>query len=458
MDIQPVFEALKAGRDRGLALLFEFLRFPTVSAQSAHDDDLRRCAGWLVELARSMGVEATLLETGRHPAVYAETGPADGPATVLVYGHYDVQPVGDEASWASAPFAPEIRDGAIYARGAADDKGQLLTHLLAVQAWRAVHGDVPIRVKFLIEGEEEIGSPNLGALVRAQRERLACDYIAISDTAKVDATTPGLTVSTRGLVYKQITVRGPKKDLHSGVYGGTITNPLNALARILGALRDDRNRVSIRGFYDDVRVLSEAERQALNARPFDEAAFLASTGAPGLIGEAGYTTVERRGVRPTLDVNGVLGGYTGEGASTVIPATAMAKVSMRLVVDQDPARISRCFDAAVRAATPAGVDVAIETLSECGPYEAPPDSPGVRAALRAIEAGYGQPAGIIREGATLPILPLFKAELGADSLLLGFCQTDCNAHGANEFFHVADLWAGARSVAALWAELAGLVR
>ncbi len=458
MSLDQTFAYLEAARQTNLERLMDFLRFPTISAQPAHAGDMRACAEWIVTQFESAGIAAEILPTSGHAAVYAESGPADAGATVLIYGHYDVQPTGDEALWQSPPFEPTIRDGAVYARGAADDKGQVFAHMLAAEAWRKASGSLPIRIKFLIEGEEEIGSPSLGELIRSCRDRLACDFVALSDTAKVDAETPALTCSTRGLVYKQIEVTGPSRDLHSGAFGGMLANPINELARIVASLHDSVGRVAIPGFYDDVRLLSPAEREALNKTPFDEQRLLAYLGSPCLCGEPGFTPLERRGVRPTLDVNGICGGYTAEGAATIIPSKAVAKISMRLVANQDPARISASFDRAIRDACPPTVRVSIQTLSQCPPYECPSDSPGAKAALRAMEIGYGKSPGLIREGGTLPILPLFKSELGADSLMIGFCAAECNAHSANEFFHVADLYAGARSAAALYRELAHTVR
>jgi acetylornithine deacetylase/succinyl-diaminopimelate desuccinylase-like protein len=454
MGINDVLTWLDKGRSGHLERLRTFLRFPTISAQTTHAADITSCAQWIVEQFAGAGIRAELLQTAGHPAVFAEAGPPDTRTTLLIYGHYDVQPTGDEGLWCSPPFEPTVRDGAIYARGAADDKGQVFTHLLAAEAWMKAAGSLPIRVKFLIEGEEEIGSVHLADLIRANRQRLACDYVALSDTAKLDAQTPALTYATRGLVFKQINVSGPSKDLHSGVYGGTVANPINELAKILASLHDDAYRVAIPGFYDDVRELSAQERTALNRAPFDERSFLDQIGSPALCGERGYTTIERRGARPTLDINGICGGYVGEGAATVIPAKAFAKVSMRLVPDQAPATISEAFDRAVRAACPQGVRIDVQTFSQCSPYVCPLGSRGVQAAMKAMELGYGRTPGMIREGGTLPILPLFKSELGADSLMLGFCVSDCNAHSANEFFHVADLEAGARTAAILLSELA----
>ena len=449
---------LEQNRSEHLERLLTFLRFPTISAQAAHAADMTACGEWLIGQFARAGARAELLPTGGHPAVFAEAGPKDSPITLLIYGHYDVQPAGEEGLWRSPPFEPVVRDGAIYARGAADDKGQLFTHLLAAEAWAKTTGSLPIRVKYLIEGEEEIGSSHLAGLIRANRARLACDYVALSDTAKLDAQTPALTYSTRGLVYKQIDVTGPSKDLHSGVYGGTVANPAEVLARVLASLHDEQCRVAIPGFYEDVCELSPQERIALNRAPFDEASFLEQTGSPAVCGEPGYTTIERRGARPALDVNGLCSGYVGEGASTIIPSRAFAKVSMRLVPDQNPEKISEAFDRAVRAACPPTVRLSIQTFSKASPYVCPLDSPGVQAAMKAMEEGYGRPPGLIREGGTLPILPLFKSELGADSLMLGFCVSDCNAHSANEFFHVADLEAGARSAALLLSEIAQSVR
>lgn len=458
MATNDVLAWLESNRSEHIERLLTFLRFPTISAQTTHAGDMRACAEWLVEQFAGIGIEAETLPTGGHPAVFAQAGPKDARVTVLIYGHYDVQPTGDEVLWRSKPFEPTIRDGAVYARGAADDKGQVLTHLLAAEAWMKTVGALPIQVKYLIEGEEEVGSAHLAHLIRGNRQRFVCDYVALSDTAKLDAETPALTYSTRGLVYKQIDVTGPTKDLHSGVYGGTVANPINELVRILASLHDERGRVTIPGFYDDVRELSLQERAALNRAPFDEQALLSQVGSPALYGETGYTTIERRGARPTLDMNGICGGYIDEGGATVIPAKAFAKVSMRLVANQDSAKISEAFDRAVRAACPPTVRMSIETFSQCPPYVCPLDSSGVRAAMRAMEEGYGKTPGMIREGGTLPILPLFKSELGADSLMLGFCVSDCNAHSANEFFHLADLEAGARSAALLLSELAEDVR
>ena len=446
--IDKVIDHLEANKDRNVSRLNDFLRIPSISTDPSRKDDMHRGAEWVHKLLADCGIQAEILKTPGHACVLGDTGPADnGGPTVLIYGHYDVQPTGDESLWDSPPFEPVIRDGNIYARGAADDKGQVLAHLLAAESWMKVAGKLPIRIKFLIEGEEEISSPSLERVIRDHRDRLACDYVALSDTPKFDKTTPAITYGTKGLVYREIVVTGPKQNLHSGSFGGTLTNPGNALAVIIASLRDADNRVTIPGFYDDVRPLTDEEHKRLDKLPFDEKGYLATMGAPALTGEKGFSTLERRWARPTVDVNGLLGGFTGEGASTVIPAKVMAKVSMRLVPDQDPAKISKAFEDAVRAATPEGVRVEVMAHGECAAYVSPMGTPGMNAAAKAIEAGFGKAPVFVREGGTLPILPLFKEVLGAESLMMGFCMPDCNAHGPNEYFGVSDFHSGTRSSA-----------
>ena len=423
-------------RDRFLGLLQDFLRIPSVSTDPSRTQAMGDAAEWVRQRFADCGIEAEIVETARHPVVLADSGPSDaGGPTLLVYGHYDVQPTGDESLWHSPPFEPTIREDIVYARGAADDKGQLLTHILGTEAWVKTAGKLPVRVKYIIEGEEEIGSPSLGALIEAHRERLACDYVVISDTAKLSADTPAITYGTKGMVYKEIIITGPKQDTHSGSFGGTVYNPGNVLARIIAGLKDQNGRITIPGFYDDVRDLTPQERQSIAALPFDEQAYLESLGSPALHGEAGYTTLERRWTRPTLDVNGLFGGFMGEGASTIIPARMTAKVSMRIVPDQQPQTIAKAFDDAVRARTPDGTRVEIIDHAHAPPYVCPLDCPGLKAGMAALEAGYGKKPALIREGGTLPILAMFRQVLGAESIMLGFCDPNCNAHGPNEFFH-----------------------
>lgn len=433
-------------KDAWLAELLTFLRFPTISTLSEHEAEMRQCAEWIRERLIEAGLQAEIVATDGHPAVFGDTGPVAGAPTFLVYGHYDVQPVGDLSLWQSPPFEPSIRDGAIYARGSADDKGQVMIHLAALRCWKDAGASWPVRVKLLIEGEEEIGSKHLSALIENNRERLACDYVLISDTAKLNADTPALTCSTRGLVFKEITVQGPTHDLHSGVYGGAVANPANVLATIIASLHDERRRVTIPGFYDDVATLSDEQRRNLVSYGVSDADLLAATGSPAPYGEEGFSTAERCGVRPTLDVNGMVSGFTGEGSATIIPASAMAKISMRLVAHQKPDKISAAFDEAVRHAAPQAVRLTIVTRSTCEAYLCPPDSPGMQMARRALTEGFGREPVLTHEGGTLPILPLFKRVLGADSLLMGFAMPNCNLHSPNEFFHVRDFELGVRSI------------
>lgn len=427
--------------------LNDFLRIPSISTDPQKKAETRKAAEWVLRVFKDAGIKAEMIETKRHPAIFADSGPVEGAPTVLVYGHYDVQPTGDEGLWHSPPFEPTIRNGDIFARGSADDKGQVLTHMMAAEAWMKVAKKMPVRVKYLIEGEEEIGSPNLDEVITKNKEKLACDYVVLSDTPKFDKTTPAITYGTKGLIYKEILITGAKQNLHSGSYGGTLTNPGNALAVIIASLRDKDNRVTIPGFYDDVKPISDDERKRMSALPFDEKGYLASMGAPSLEGEKGYTTLERRGARPTLDVNGLGGGYMGEGASTVIPAKVFAKVSMRIVPDQNPEKISKAFEKAVMAAAPPGIKVEILDHSAAAAYVATMGTPGMNAATDALKLAWGKAPVFIREGGTLPILPLFKKVLGADSIMMGFCMPDCNAHGPNEFFAVDDFYKGTRAAA-----------
>jgi acetylornithine deacetylase/succinyl-diaminopimelate desuccinylase-like protein len=446
--IDKVIARIDAGKDDFVKRLNDFLRIESISTDPEHKGDMRLGAEWVQRVLTECRIKCEVLDTPGHPCVLADSGPgSSGGPTVLIYGHYDVQPTGDLSLWHSPPFEPTVRDGLLYARGSADDKGQVLAHVLAAECWMKVAGRLPIRVKFLIEGEEEVGSSSLEKIIRDNRDGLACDYVALSDTPKFDETTPAITYGTKGLVYKEIIVTGPKQNLHSGSYGGTLTNPGNALATIIAALRDADNRVTIPHFYDDVRELTGEERARLKELPFDESAYLAAMGAPALTGEKGYGTLERRWARPTVDVNGMFGGFTGEGASTIIPAKVSAKVSMRIVPDQNPDKVSKAFDEAVRALCPPGVMVEIRSHGACAAYVTPMDSPGMRVAADAMEAGFGKRPYFIREGGTLPILPLFKEVLGADSLMMGFCVPDCNAHGPNEFMALSDFHAGIKTAA-----------
>ncbi len=452
--IKSAIEYLERNKDRFREELFDVLKVPSISAQQAHADDVRSAAEWTRNRCKTAGLRAEIVPTAGCPAVLAEAEQRRGRPTVLVYGHYDVQPEGDLSLWHTGPFEPVIQDGKIICRGSADDKGQVFCAVLAAEAWMKTEGELPINVKFCLEGEEEIGSPHLRSLIEEHRDRLACDYVLIHDTAQFGPGVPAVTTATKGLLYKEVVVRGPKKDLHSGTMGGAVANPANALAQLIASFHDADARVSIPGFYDDVREMSPAEVKMMNSLPYDEAAFLADLGSPMTYGEKGYSALHRRWARPTLDVNGIYGGYMKEGSSTIIPSFAGAKISMRLVPDQKAEKMNAHFEKAVRDRMPDTVRFEILDHACCDPYLANVASPGMTAARKAVAVGFCMEPVLIREGGSLPILPMFKAILGADSLMVGYCQPNCNAHSPNEFLHVRDFEAGMRTTAALFGLMA----
>jgi acetylornithine deacetylase/succinyl-diaminopimelate desuccinylase-like protein len=434
--------------------LKSLLRIPSVSAQPDHDADTRRAAEFVRDDLRHMGIPAELIPTKRHPIVYGERCDQPGKPTLLVYGHYDVQPPEPMEPWLSPPFEPTVRDGNLYARGATDDKGQMFTHLKAAEAWLKTVGSLPVNVKFLIEGEEEIGGANLESFVAENRDRLKCDYAVISDTSQFAPGMPAITYGLKGLAYFEIIVHGANIDLHSGTFGGAVANPCNALGVILASLKGADSRIRIAGFYDPVRPLEDWERAEFAKLPFSEAEFQAKLGVTSLEGELGYTTLERRWARPTCDVNGLYGGYQGPGPKTVLPHTAGAKLSFRLVPDQDPATVGRQFRDHVRAVCPPGVTYEIIDHSGAPAALVGVDSPGVHAAVRAIEAGFGTKPVFMREGGSIPVVGLLKTQLGVETLLLGWGQNDDNLHGPNEKFSLADFHRGIKASAHLLAELA----
>jgi acetylornithine deacetylase/succinyl-diaminopimelate desuccinylase-like protein len=386
--------------------------------------------------------------------VYGDWLHAAGAPTVLVYCHYDVQPVDPVDLWDAAPFEPIVRDGRILARGAADDKGQLHIHLRAVEALLATRGRLPVNMRFVFEGEEEFGSQNLDSWLEANVARLAADVAVISDTSFFQGNLPAITLSLRGLMYCQIDVYGPSLDVHSGGFGGVVENPGNALARIITGLKDREGRILVPGFYDDVVPLSDADRASLAALPLDEVAWAKEIGVPVLVGEAGYTVLERRGCRPTLDVNGLWGGFQGEGSKTIIPAHAHAKVSCRLVANQDPKRIFELVRDHVRQLTPPGVRVEVQTLHDGRPSLLPMDHPATRAAARAIETTFGRAPLYLREGGSIPVAASFESILGLPVVLMGFSNPDDNAHAPNESLILANYETGIRAVARCLDELA----
>jgi len=431
--------------------LFDFLRIPSVSARSEHKADVARAAEWLAASLDAVGVRIEIFPTAGHPIVLGEwRGAGAGAPTVLVYGHYDVQPAEPLELWASPPFEPTVRDGKIFARGSVDDKGQLFLHVKALEAHLRVRGTLPVNVIVLAEGEEEVGSENLERFVAAHAARLAADAVVISDSAMFAPGLPSILSSLRGLAYFQIDVEGPGRDLHSGSYGGAVVNPAMALARILATFHDESGRVAIPGFYDSVREWPAHVREQMRTLPFSDAAFLDEVGAPALGGEAGYSTLERIWTRPTCEVNGLLSGYTGEGAKTVLPAKAMAKVSCRLVPDQQPEEVERLVKAHVARVAPAGVRVTVAHLHGGRPWRAELAGPLFDAARAALTAAFGREPVIVGEGGSIPVVGDFERILKAPVLLMGFGLPGENAHAPDEWLSVENFEKGMRAVATLW--------
>ncbi|MEX0712262.1 MAG: dipeptidase [Pirellulales bacterium] len=433
--------------------LFELLRIPSVSADSRHRDDVRRAADWVAGQFRGLGLTTEVFETAGHPIVYAESLSAPQAPTVLVYGHYDVQPPDPLDEWHSPPFEPTRRGGNVYARGATDDKGQMLTHVKSAQAWIHAAGRLPVNLKYLIEGEEEVGSEHLDPFIAANRERLACDVIVISDTSQFGPGQPAITYGLKGIAYFELRLTGPKQDLHSGTFGGAVANPANALVRILAALINERGQVQIPGFYDDVAELTDAEREQFASLGFDEAEFMEQIGVKAVAGEHGYSTLERRWARPTYDINGIWGGYQGEGSKTVLPARAGAKFSFRLVPNQDPAKIRRSLKAMLQRLCPPGIERELIGYHSAPGIVVPLDSPYMAAAAEAVELGFGRAPVFIREGGSIPVVSTFREQLGVDTLLLGWGLNDDNTHSPNEKFNLADFQRGIKASAHLWQQL-----
>ncbi|NOT33197.1 MAG: dipeptidase [Candidatus Eisenbacteria bacterium] len=446
---------LEQNRERFVEDLKECLRIPSVSAQPAHRDDCVRCARFLADHLRSIGMtHAEVVPTAGHPIVYAEWLGAPGAKTVVLYGHYDVQPPEPLELWKTTPFDPEVRDGKLFARGAVDDKGQVYMHLKAIEAHFKVNGKLPVNLKVVIEGEEEVGSEHLDAYLEANKVRLAADVLVVSDTAMRGPDQPALTYGLRGILYTQIEVTGPTHDLHSGHFGGAVQNPANALAMIIAALKDGEGRITVPGFYEQVRALDAAERELLRSTPFDEAGFIAESGSPIAFGERGFSTVERISVRPTLDVNGMWSGYIGEGSKTVLPSFAAAKVSMRLVPDQDPVELFKRFEAYVKKLAPPGVTVKVLDLHGAQPWVTSYDDPMLQCARRALDRAWTKPAVMIREGGSIPVIASFQRIFGIPAILIGFGLDDDNVHAPNEKFSLTSFHGGTRSVAYLYEEIA----
>jgi acetylornithine deacetylase/succinyl-diaminopimelate desuccinylase-like protein len=453
--IEAVEAYLEQSSTARLAELTEFLRIPTIGVLRAHRDDVRAGAEWLAERMRAIGLEhVDVSETGGHPVVYADWLHADGAPTVIVYGHYDVQPVDPLDEWVRPPFEPRLEDGRVFARGAADDKGQVHLHLWAARAWLATAGRLPLNVRYVIEGEEEAGSPHFQAWLEGNRERLGADLVVITDTGFFEGNHPAVTVGLRGNTYLQIDVSGPSQDLHSGSFGGLVHDPANALVRILASLWDGDGRIAVPGFYADVRELTPAEHEAMAALPFDETAFATEIGVPELFGEPGHIPVVRRGARPTLDICGIWSGFQGEGTKTIIPAHAHAKLSARLVPDMDPQRIYELLRDAILAFELPGVRVAVTLHDTMRPFVVSVEHPAAQAAARCLREVFAVDPYYIREGGSIGAVASFDEVLGRPAVLLGFTNPDDHAHSPNESLVLDNYEGGIRTVARYWAALA----
>jgi acetylornithine deacetylase/succinyl-diaminopimelate desuccinylase-like protein len=446
---------LAATRDQRLGSLKEFLRIPSISTLPEHAPDVRRAAEWLAATLRDGGVEhVEVAETGGHPVVYGDWLHADGAPTVIVYGHYDVQPVDPLDLWERPPFEPVVDGDRMVGRGAADDKGQIHAHAMAATWLLAARGAMPLNVRYVFEGEEESASENLDSWLEANRDRLRADAVIISDTGFFEGNIPSITIGLRGLMYAQVDVVLSPVDLHSGSFGGVVHNPAIALAQIIAALKGPDGRIRIPGFYDDVRALTDVEAAAMADLPFDEDQFRTEVGVPALVGESGYSVLERKSARPTLDVNGIWGGFQGEGSKTIIPAHAHAKISTRLVADQDPDDIFRKFEAFVTEIAPPGVNVTVQYLGGGRPTVTPIDHPVTQAAARALEATFGRPPVYSREGGSIPVAASFASILGLPVVLEGFTQPHERAHAPNEWLDLGNYDGAIRAIVATFDEIA----
>jgi acetylornithine deacetylase/succinyl-diaminopimelate desuccinylase-like protein len=447
-------QRLEETRDQGLNELEAFLRIPSISSQPEHAEDVRRAAGHLAEQYERIGLEhAEVIETGGHPAVYADWLKAPGKPTVLLYGHYDVQPVDPLDLWKSPPFEPIRQDGQLLARGASDDKGQIAIHWQAIDAWLKATGELPLNIKVIAEGEEEVSSAHFEEFVTANLDRLRTDYCVVSDTSMVAKGFPAITYGLRGLIYFELRVEAASVDMHSGLMGGVAPNPALALAEILMRLKDPAGHVLVPGFYDAVRPLSDEERHQYARVPFDEPALKHTYGLRALHGEPGFTPTEREWARPTLDVNGIWGGYQGPGSKTIIPAWAAAKISCRLVPDQDPDETQAAVKDYIEQVTPKVVRVSVTELSQGEPWITPVDHPLIQAARRSLARVYGKEPALIRSGGSIPAVEVMSRRLNAPCLLVGFVLPDCFAHAPNERLDLDSFYLGRKAAAQLWQEI-----
>ena len=454
--VEHVRDYLEQHQDRFVGELVEFLKIPSVSADSTLKAETRRGAEFVQQQMEAAGLESQLIETAGHPIVYGSWKKAEGKPTVLVYGHYDVQPPDPLDQWQTPPFEPDIRDGHVYARGATDDKGQMYTHIKSVEAWMKTQGELPVNVVFVIEGEEEVGSDNLDRFLAENKDLVACDIAVISDTSQYAPGIPAITYGLRGILACEVIVNGPRQDLHSGVFGGAVTNPANGLARMVAALHDDQGRVQIPGFYDNVIELKQEERDQFADLPFDEAKFMSDLGVNAVSGEADFSTLERRWARPTCDVNGIVSGYTGEGPKTIVPAQARVKISCRLVPDQDPTELTRALEQFLLEQLPAGLTMQFIDYHGCKGLVFDFNSPYMAAARTAIEQAFGTAPVMIREGGSIPVVETFQSLVGVETLLLGWGQNTDNLHSPNERFSLEAFRQGTLASALLWQELANI--
>ena len=452
----PEVEAyLEATAGQRLQRYLDFLRIPSISGIPGHAPDCRRAAGKLADDLRAAGLEhVEVSETGGHPIVYADWLHASGAPTVLLYGHYDVQPVDPVEEWEAAPFEPIVRDGRVLARGASDDKSNISIALAAAEALLAVRGALPVNLRLVFEGEEESSSVHLEPWLIANAGRLMADVALVADSGFFAGNIPAITVGLRGLTAVEVHVQGPFQDVHSGVFGGAIENPINALAGIIASLKGPDGRIRVPGFYDDVVALSPEERTAMAALPFDEEALRAELDVPALVGESGWTTLERRGSRPTLDVNGIWGGFSGEGTKTIIPGRAGAKITCRLVANQDPARIAELLRAYITEIAPPGVRVEVVAMGGGRPTLTPRDLPATRAFAVALEATFGRPPVFVREGGSIPVAASFEASLKLPVTVMGFMPPNGNFHAPNEWMDLANFETGVRALVAFFDEYA----
>jgi acetylornithine deacetylase/succinyl-diaminopimelate desuccinylase-like protein len=457
ISMQKVLDYLSQHESRFVVDLCEYLRFPSVSAQSSHRQDMVSCARWLVRHCSGIGLQAQLCPTAGHPVVLARSRRTGARRPhYLVYGHYDVQPPDPLELWQSPPFEPRIAGRLLFARGSSDNKGQHFAHLKAVEAYLKTGEELPCDLTFVIEGEEEVGSQSLPQFLQKNRKELACEGVVISDTGMPGLEYPALTYALRGIAAVEVTLRGPSRDLHSGIYGGSVENPALALCQLLSGMRDGQGRIRIPGFYDEVVALTSYERKQMKRLPHSDAGYRRFLGVPELFGERGYSSWERRSARPTLEINGLTSGYQGEGSKTIVPAWARAKLTFRLVPHQNPVRIARAVVKHLKQRCPRSVRIEVKTMHGAEPYAMSPTGELAKAGVRALRGAFQREPVLMREGGSIPIVTEFKRILGADALLLGLALPDANAHSPNESFNLDAFGAGLRMGALLWPELANI--